>query len=70
MYWIQTDSGLSKYLAYCDMKSFDGGWTMCYTTDNLVNLTAQVTYDENLPYGRNGYRTDCRNIQVSKYFLF
>ena len=43
---------------------------MCYTTGNLVSLTGQVMYDENLPYGGNGYRTDCRNIQVSKYFLF
>ena len=38
---------------------------MCYTSDNLVNLKTEVTYDENLPYGANGYRTDCNNIQVN-----
>ena len=65
MYWLQPDSGLSKLLAFCDMTSFGGGWVMCYTTDNLVNLKTEVTYDENLPYGANGYRTDCNNIQVN-----
>ena len=38
---------------------------MCYSTDNFVALTTEVTYDANLPYGTNGYRTDCNNIQVN-----
>ncbi|KAJ7323134.1 hypothetical protein OS493_032422, partial [Desmophyllum pertusum] len=63
MYQVQPDGGLSMFWVYCDMTSFDGGWTMCYSTDNLVNPKTEVTYDENLPYGTNGYRTDCNNIQ-------
>ncbi|KAL9973368.1 hypothetical protein ACROYT_G019819 [Oculina patagonica] len=63
MYQVQPDGRLNMFLVYCDMTSFSGGWTMCYSTDDLVKLTAEVTYDENLPYGTNGYRTDCNNIQ-------
>ena len=64
MYKVQPDGGLNMFWAYCDMTSIGGGWTMCYSTDDHVGLTAEVTYDENLPYGTNGYRTDCNNIQV------
>ena len=64
MYQVQPENGLSV-LVYCDMTSFGGGWTMCYTTDSNVNLKTEVTYDENLPYGTNGYRTDCNNIPVN-----
>ena len=65
MYHVKPDDGLNMFWAYCDMTSFGGGWTMCYSTDNLVGLTTEVTYDSNLPYGTNGYRTDCNNIQVN-----
>ena len=40
---------------------------MCYSTDNKVNPKREVTYEENFPYGTNGYRTDCNYIPVIYY---
>nr|XP_058957075.1 uncharacterized protein LOC131784294 [Pocillopora verrucosa] len=66
MYEIQPNIGNSKFWAYCDMTSFGGGWTMCYSTDDLADPKTQVTYDENYPYGADGYRTDCNNVQFQE----
>lgn len=41
---------------------------MCYSTDNLVRPQTEVKYNENLPYGTDGYRTDCNNIEVNSLF--
>ena len=38
---------------------------MCYSTNNTVDPKTEVTYNESLPYGRNGYRTNCNNIPVN-----
>jgi len=66
---VQPDGGLHVFWVYCDMTSFGGGWTMCYSTNNLVSPQTEVKYDENLPYGTNGYRADCNNIEVIKLFV-
>ena len=72
MYWLDPDGGshLNAFLAYCDMSSFNGGWTMCYTTDAKAKPRTEVTYSSNFPYGSDGYRTNCNNIVVSESFAF
>ena len=43
----------------CDMTSFGGGWTMCYTTDSHVDIRTELTTTAD-----HGYRADCNNISV------
>ncbi|XP_028395835.1 uncharacterized protein LOC114519852 [Dendronephthya gigantea] len=45
----------------CDMTSFGGGWTMCYTTDSHVNIKTELTTTPEL-----GYRADCNNIPFTE----
>ena len=67
LYWLDPDAGSysNAFLAYCDMTSYNGGWTMCYTTDKYVKPKTEVTYSTLFPYGSDGYRTNCNNIPVS-----
>ena len=47
MYWLDPDGGShsNTFLAYRDMTSYSGGWTMCYTTDNLVPRSSKRQSD-------------------------
>ena len=43
MYWLDPDgeSHSNAFLAYCDMTSYNGGWTMCYMVvcgETCVNI--------------------------------
>ena len=64
LYRIDPDGdGPNKFFwIHCDMTSFGGGWSMCYTTDDKVQLNSVPT---NIQYGVNGYKRDCIHIPVS-----
>ena len=59
-YLIEPDGEGNSFEAFCDMASFGGGWTMCYTTDSNVDIKTELTTGVAL-----GYRADCNNIPVS-----
>jgi hypothetical protein len=57
---IHPDGSGKAFKVHCDMSSFGGGWTMCYTTDSQVNIKTELTTKSS-----TGYRADCNNIPVS-----
>ena len=69
VYWLKPDAYMFPFQAYCDMKSFGGGWQMCYTTKySKVYLTNDkaLVYNASLPYKTDGYTSNCKSIPFNQ----
>jgi hypothetical protein len=69
VYWLKPDGYTSPFQAYCDMKSFGGGWQMCYTTKYAPpRLTdeAKIVYNASNPYKTDGYVSNCKHVPFNQ----
>jgi hypothetical protein len=70
-YWLRTrfsnDTTLrSSFVGYCDQTTDGGGWLMCYTEDSEVDMAMEFGFRAQFPFGRSGYRSDCRNYAFNE----
>ena len=69
VYWLQPDAYKEPFQAHCDMKSFGGGWQMCYTSKySRVHLTDEdyLAYNASLPYRADGYTSNCKYVPFNQ----
>jgi len=69
VYWLKPDGYVTPFQAYCDMKSFGGGWQMCYTSKYAPpRLTdeAQLAYNKSAPYRTDGYVSNCKHVPFNQ----
>lgn len=69
VYWLKPDGYTAPFQAYCDMKSFGGGWQMCYTTKYAApHLTdeASLAYNASAPYKTDGYVSNCKHVPFNQ----
>ena len=64
--WSNNTGSRDGFIGFCDQETDGGGWLMCYTDDNEVDLAEEHAYSGALPYGRPGYRSDCRNYPFNE----
>jgi len=69
VYWLKPDGYTAPFQAYCDMKSFGGGWQMCYTSKyEAPHLTeeARLAYNSSRPYQSDGYTSNCKHVPFNQ----
>jgi hypothetical protein len=69
VYWLKPDGYKQPYQAYCDQKSFGGGWQMCYTAKHKpVYMTDEkkIVYNSSTPYKTDGYVSNCKHLPFNQ----
>jgi len=69
VYWLKPPGVKTAYQAYCDQKSWGGGWQMCYTNKYKPVVMAdekQLGYNASLPYKTDGYRSNCKYVPFNQ----
>ncbi|KAJ1482309.1 hypothetical protein T484DRAFT_2664995 [Baffinella frigidus] len=69
VYWLLPDGYVEPFQAYCDQKSFGGGWQMCYSAKTAqVHMTNEsaLVYDEAKPYKTDGYVSNCKHVPFNE----
>ena len=65
-YWLQTAFSDTSFIGFCDQDTDGGGWLICYTDDNEVDLAEEYAFHGAFPYGRSGYRSNCRDYPFNQ----
>jgi hypothetical protein len=64
--WSNNTGSRDGFIGFCDQDTDGGGWLICYTDDNEVDLAAEHAFSGAFPYGRSGYRSDCRHYPFNQ----
>lgn len=64
-YWLQPSQGVAPFQGYCDMEREGGGWLMCATTQGGWHMATEIDAG-GVPFGTDGYRSDCRNVPFNQ----
>lgn len=64
--WSNNTGSRDGFIGFCDQDTDGGGWLICYTDDNEVDLAQEHAFTGAFPYGRSGYRSDCRHYPFNQ----
>jgi hypothetical protein len=64
--WSNNTGSRHSFIGFCDQETDGGGWLICYTDDNEVDIAEEYAFFGVFPYGKSGYRSDCRNYPFNE----
>ena len=64
--WSNNTGSRGAFIGFCDQDTDGGGWLICYTDENEVDIAEEPGFSGAFPYGRSGYRSDCRNYPFNQ----
>jgi hypothetical protein len=64
--WSNNTGSRDGFIGFCDQETDGGGWLICYTDDNEVDVAEEHAFNGAFPFGRSGYRSDCRHYPFNQ----